>query len=773
MLASTISTIINIGAKVNASLTNAFSQISGFADKIGPKFDALSKVALGSLGSLGISAGAGAAAFISYDNAVRQLQESTGVLDDSLSNVMKTVYADNFGESWEDVSQAISLINKNIGGTEEEMIAATESALAFRDTFDVDINESTRAASTMMKQFGITSEQAYNLMAQGQQQGLDYSGELIDSINEYSVQFNKLGLEASDMFNIFYDGMENGAFNLDKIGDAVKEFSIRAIDGSNTTIEGFTKLNLNADEMAKKFAAGGDTAREAFIQVTEAIGKMNNPVEQSLVGVDLFGTMWEDLGPKVVTQLGDIGDNFNEMVDTMNQINTIHYESFSASLGGIKRQVEAALIPLGESLVPVMNEFANWFASTATPKISEFANTLSSVLPGALDIVKNIFISATPLFDLALSSLPFIISMIAGLSGVIGTLKVASTLGKIVSIGSKVTGVISKIGFAFSAVSGGASTFAEGFTFITGITNPIGLVALAIGAVIAVVTLLYAKCEPFRNMINSLISSVVSWINGTLLPTIASIGEKFSGLITAISGFATWLWGYLGPIFTVIFSMAAGVVSSFVNTIGSLLISAMTVIGGIIDFVSGVFSGNWSLAWEGVKEIFRGVFDGLLEIAAAPLNAIIGLVNGAIDGINKLGFNIGKIPSISVGGGDSSSGDSSSYSSSGYTSTASLRGLPQFASGGFTNVPSICGEDGPEAVIPLRKSARSLSLLEKTSSALGANDSSNSGGNTFIFAPNISSNIDDESLKKIRDEYENFKESVLRIFEEERRESFV
>ena len=755
-MASTISTIINIGAKVNSSLTNAFSQISGFADKIGPKFDALSKVALGSLGSLGISAGAGVAAFVSYDNAVRQLQESTGVLDDSLSNVIKTVYADNFGESWDDVGQAISLINKNIGGTEEEMIAATESALSFRDTFDIDINESTRAAGTMMKQFGITSQQAYNLMAQGQQQGLDYSGELIDSINEYSVQFNKLGLGASDMFNIFYDGMQDGAWNLDKIGDAVKEFSIRAIDGSNTTIEGFTKLNLNADEMAKKFAAGGDTAREAFIQVTEAIGKMDDPVEQSLVGVDLFGTMWEDLGPKVVTQLGNIGDNFNEMVDTMDQINTIHYESFSASLGGIKRQVEAAIIPLGESLLPIMNEFANWFASTATPKISEFANTLSSVLPGALDIIKNIFISATPLFDLALSSLPLIISLIIGLSGAFATLKVASTLGKIVTIGSKVTGVISKIGFAFSAVAGGASTLAEGLAFITGITNPIGWVALAIGAIVAVVTLLYAKCEPFRNMVNSLITSAVSLINGTLLPSIASIGEKFSGLITSISGFATWLWGYLGPIFTVIFSMAAGIVSSFVGTIGSLLMSAMTVIGGIVDFVSGVFSGNWSLAWEGVKEIFRGVFDSLLEIAAAPLNGIIGMINGAISAVNSLGFNIGSIPSISVGGGDSSGGE-----------------IPQFAQGGFTNVPSICGEDGPEAVIPLRRSARSLSLLEKTSSVLGANDSSNSGGNTFVFAPNISSNVSDESLRKIRDEYENFKEAVLRIFEEERRESFA
>ena len=71
---------------------------------------------------------------------------------------------------------------------------------------------------------------------------MDYSGELLDSISEYSVQFNKVGLGANDMFAIFQKGAESGAFNLDKVGDAVKEFSIRAIDGSDTTVDGFKKI---------------------------------------------------------------------------------------------------------------------------------------------------------------------------------------------------------------------------------------------------------------------------------------------------------------------------------------------------------------------------------------------------------------------------------------------------------------------------------------------------------------------------------------------------
>ena len=111
----------------------------------------------------------------------------------------------------------------------------TESAFTLRDTFGYDINESVRAANTMMTQFGIEGDKAMGLIATGAQNGLDFSGELLDSISEYSVQFAKVGLDADDMFKIMEKGAETGAFNLDKVGDAIKEMSIRVIDGSATT----------------------------------------------------------------------------------------------------------------------------------------------------------------------------------------------------------------------------------------------------------------------------------------------------------------------------------------------------------------------------------------------------------------------------------------------------------------------------------------------------------------------------------------------------------
>lgn len=130
--------------------------------------------------------------------------------------------------------------------------------------FDYDIAESSRAVKAMMENFGVSASEAYDYIARGAQNGLDYSGELLDNISEYSVQFKKMGLSASDMFTIFSNGAENGAWNLDKIGDSVKEMAIRVIDGSDTSKQGFEALGFEADSMAEKFAAGGVSGKSGF-----------------------------------------------------------------------------------------------------------------------------------------------------------------------------------------------------------------------------------------------------------------------------------------------------------------------------------------------------------------------------------------------------------------------------------------------------------------------------------------------------------------------------
>lgn len=81
-------------------------------------------------------------------------------------------------------------------------------------------------------------------------------------------------------------------------------------------------------------------------------------------------------------------------------------------------------------------------------------------------------------------------------------------------------------------------------------------------------------------------------------------------------------------------------VKDTINGIKQVINGIITVAKGVIDFIVGVFTGNWEKAWEGVKQIFKGIWDTFLGIVKAPLNGIIKLINMVIGGINKLQFDI-------------------------------------------------------------------------------------------------------------------------------------
>ncbi|UYZ34969.1 phage tail tape measure protein [Clostridium beijerinckii] len=337
---------------------------------------------------------------------------------EQMKNVMVDIYNDNFGENFEDIGEAIKAVGEQTGYTGDDLKGMAENAITLRDTFGYEVNESVRAASMLMKQFGVDGNEAFNLIAQGKQGGLDFSGEMLDSIDEYSVQFKKLGLNAEDMFNVFSAGSQEGGFNLDKVGDAVKEFSIRAVDGSKTTTDGFTQLGFNADDLSAKFAKGGDIAKNSFEDVITALSNMKDPLKQSQVGVELFGTQFEDLGINVIESLGNIDGEITTTYDALGQINKIKYNDIGSAFEGIKRMLQTSiLIPISDAVLPRLNDFSNWFSSHI-PNVKEdisgitqnFLNVAGSIIDrvspsieglvdSATNLVKTIYNSVIPSFD--------------------------------------------------------------------------------------------------------------------------------------------------------------------------------------------------------------------------------------------------------------------------------------------------------------------------------------------------------------------------------------
>lgn len=476
-----------------------------------------------------------------YQQACNKLQTFTGATKEQmeeLSEVMEKVYQSNFGESFEDVASAVGEINKNLWLTGDELQEITQYALGYRDAFGVEVNESTRAAKALMDNFGVSAKEAFNLLVQGQQKGLDYSGEFIDSINEYSVQFKKIGLDAEDMFNILYDGAQSGAWNLDKIGDAVKEFSIRVIDGSNTTTDGFTRLGLNAEEMANKFASGGEVAKNSFYDVIDAIAAMEDPVEQSIVGVELFGTMWEDLGPEVVGQLSTMSDMFNRTVDSADQMNEIQYNDFGSAIAGIGRMFETELLlPISENVLPTMSGIA-----------SEIQNIFSDPeIKGSLDsIVSSISEIGN---DIANSIAEWMPKIIDGFAWILENSNTIAT--GIIAIGTamvtlKVANAITAVVNAFKAwkLANEGVTTAQLLLNAAMSANPIGLIIAAIAGLVAGLIYLWNTNEGFRNACinawNAIKEVAISVWGGICDFFTETIPNAWNSLVSWFEGIPSW-----------------------------------------------------------------------------------------------------------------------------------------------------------------------------------------------------------------------------------------
>ena len=205
----------------------------------------------------------------------------------------------------------------------------------------------------------------------------------------------------------------------------------------------------------------------------------------------------------------------------------------------------------------------------------------------------------------------------------------------------------------------------------------IAAVAAAIAVVVAAMVKLYKENENFRDVVNtvwnlvkSILDSLVQIVgtvwNDTLKPVFSAFWELIKLVWDTFAEAVGAIASILAPVLVSAFAeikvlidallvvvrtiapVVGEVVTTVINVFTSLLNNIKTIFGGITQFISGVFTGNWKKAWEGVKNIFKGVWESLKTLAKAPINAIIGLVNGLLKGITS-GINtvIRKINTLS------------------------------------------------------------------------------------------------------------------------------
>lgn len=553
-------------------------------------------------------------------DAFQQFAAATGTASNEMGkykDMINDVYKDNFGESINDVAEAMATVNQNMSYLDDSALQrCTEYAYTLSDTFGVDVAESTRAADSLIKNYGVSAREAFNLMTQGMQSGLNFSDELFDNIDEYSVQFKKLGLDAEDMFSVFANGAQNGAFNLDKIGDAVKEFSIRAIDGSDTTKQGFEALGMNADEMAQKFGAGGKTAKEAFNEVIEGLASMDDPVAQSAAGVNLFGTMWEDLGPQVITSMSTASDAIDKSRESVEGLVNVKYDTLSGALGGLWRTIQVDVLqPIGNQLIPYVTKGISF--------IQKFTDKWNKLEPATQKTIVKF-------------------GMVAAAAGpmLMGFGKISSGIGTVISNFGKIAGLITRL------------TGVTGFSGLaTILTGPVGV---AIAAVVAGAALIYSNWDRIQPIIKKIGQRFVEFWQ--------TVQPQLQPFIDICMKIGSYLKDTLLEVFKIVWKAAGDYVVQFFDNVSVVIDGALGVFEGIITFLTGVFQGDWEKAWNGIVQAVGSIFGTLESLVKTPINAVINLVNKAIGAINKIsvdlpsavggghiGFNIPTIQTLSKG----------------------------------------------------------------------------------------------------------------------------
>lgn len=563
--------VVSLAGTIDPSLGKALDDVTGKLENVNWKAVAVG----GAVGGIAVATGKAvveAGKYLAdlgneYNTAINQLSAATGATGDELDALgesVKNIYAQGLGDDFADVADGLAATQQASDLTGEALERATAAGFNLRDVFDYDVSESARAASALMKNFGIDAEEAYGLIAVGAQNGADKNGDLLDTLNEYSPQFAALGLSADQFIGTLVEGADAGLFSIDKVGDAVKEFNIRAKDGSDTSREAFESLGFNADKMFAAFAAGGDTAEAAFFDTVEALNSMDDPLARNAAGVALFGTQFEDLEAGVLPVLASIETAAYDGAAALQQINDVKYNDLGSAFEAIKRSAEVSLLPMASmiantltALAPILRETFEAIAPVITetlnacmPFVQQFLMGMGQALQTVLPMVSQLAAGLLPLLSQLISAfLPPLLELAQQLLPPLMQI-VQAILPPIVSILTSILPMLTQI-----------------------ISTILPVLTSLISALLPVIT-------PLLEVALQIVNSVIMPLVPPLMQIVEALLPPLMSLLNAIMPILSPLLGLLQPI------------ASVLGTIASVIGKIVSFGAGVINSIAGLFGGG-------------------------------------------------------------------------------------------------------------------------------------------------------------------------------------
>ena len=296
---------------------------------------------------------------LDMESAQNQLQASTGATKTEMTQykkVMDELHRNNYGDDINDVAESMALVKQYMGDLDSSSLKEiTEDGIAMRDVFQMDLGETIRGVDVLIDKMGLTSEDAFDLMAKGAQNGLNKTGELGDNIAEYGPLWAQAGFSAKEMFSIMQNGLDSGAYSLDKVNDFVKEFGNSLADGRIE--ESLESFSFETQNIFKEWKTGKATTKDVFNSVIHDLDTATNKQEMLTLASETWSALGEDNAMDMITSLADVNDAYENVQGTMEEIKEIKYDDLQNRFKtlGKKFQTDVAM-PIAEKALPAIEE---------------------------------------------------------------------------------------------------------------------------------------------------------------------------------------------------------------------------------------------------------------------------------------------------------------------------------------------------------------------------------------------------------------------------------
>lgn len=606
-----------------------------------------------------------------------------------------------------ELAKSIEAMDKELSQNKDALKAAEKAAEQLAPSLD-DVSD---AAEDSKGGFSVMKGAMSDLVADGISGLIDWCADAAQSIyglaeetREYREDINKLDT-----------AFESAGHNAEMASDTYNTL-YGVIGETDQSVEAAQQIALLADSEKDAarwagYAAGvvgrfGDalqpetfyeSANETF-KLNEATGAYTQMLEGAGYSVEDFNKYLELCTTDAEKQaymlavtdqiLGDASDSYREANDSI-----IAARESQAEFTDITAQMGEKIEPVTTAVQGEFNEILGAALELMDQiDFSAIAEQVGNLTEDCIELAQN---GIAWLKDNA----DWLIPVLSGLTAGFVAFKVAVGISSIVS---KLTTAMNGMTFAQYALTTAQNLLNKAMNM-----NPIMKIVALITILVGAGVWLYKNWDTVKEKalelgakVGEIWDNISGWISGA----IDSIGAKF-------------------PLF-------GAYLDGWWSSIQAAVENVKNIFKGVIDFVSNVFAGNWSGAWDNVVQIFGDTFSMLGNLVKAPLNAVISLVNKAIGAINNINV---KIPDW-AGGGELG---------------FNIPEIPMLATGGFTNGVSIAGEAGTEAVISFdpRYRAQNLGYWTEAGRMLGADVSTLEQGGIVsgssidfggvTFAPNI------------------------------------